>query len=157
MQEYLHTGHEPDMEFVDGALVERIQGEWLHALVQSNILAAVRRKYPRVRVVVELRSKTATTRYRIPDVSVLLAAPTTRHLLEAAFLVVEVLSEDDAMSRVMAKLQEYAAQGVPNIWLVDPRLKMLSVYRPPALVGNSGRDRRHRGRRHRAVARRDLR
>jgi Uma2 family endonuclease len=68
----------------------------------------------------------------------LLAPPETDYLLEAAFIVVEVLSEDDSMSRVIAKLQEYAALGVPNIWLIDPRLKLMSVYRPPALVEITG-------------------
>ena len=89
-------------------------------------------------MVVELRSKTAATRYRIPDVTVLLAPPTTRYLLEAAFLVVEVFSEDDSMTRVIGKLQEYAALGVPNIWLIDPRMKSMWVYRPPALVEIEG-------------------
>jgi Uma2 family endonuclease len=138
LEEYLRTSYEPDMEFVDGVLVGRNVGDWSHSLIQSNILAAIRRKYPQLKVVAGLRSKTASTRYRIPDVSVLLAPPATRYLLEAAFLVVEVPSEDDRMSRVIAKLQEYARLGVPNIWLVDPQMKLMSVYRPPALVEITG-------------------
>ena len=137
LEEYLRTSYDPDVEFVDGLLVERL-GDWLHSLIQSNILAVLRRKYPHLKVVVELRSKTAATRYRIPDVTVLLAPPTTRYLLEAAFLVVEVFSEDDSMTRVIGKLQEYPALGVPNIWLIDPRMKLMSVYRPPALVEIEG-------------------
>jgi len=137
LEEYLRTSYEPDMDFVDGVLVERL-GDWLHSLVQSNILVALRRKYPHLKVVVELRSKTTATRYRIPDVTVLLAPPTTKYLLQAAFLVVEVLSEDDSMTRVIEKLQEYAALGVPNIWLIDPRMKLMWVYRPPALVEIEG-------------------
>jgi Uma2 family endonuclease len=138
LEEYLRTSYEPDMEFVDGVLVERNVGDWLHALVQTNLAVAIRRKYPHLKVVVEFRSRTAATRYRVPDVSVLLAPPATRYLLDAAFLVVEVLSEDDRMSRVIAKLQEYATLGVPNIWLVDPEMKLMSVYRPPALVEITG-------------------
>jgi len=137
LEEYLRTSYDPDMEFVDGVLVERFGG-WLHSLVQSNILVALRRKYPHLKVVVEFRSRTTASRYRIPDVTVLLTAPTTRYLLEAAFLVVEVLSEDDSMTRVIGKLQEYAALGVPNIWLIDPRMKLMWVYRPPALVEIEG-------------------
>lgn len=38
------------------------------------------------------------------------------------------------MSVVIEKLKEYANKGVQNIWLIDPRLQLLSVYRPPALV-----------------------
>ncbi|HUB83656.1 MAG TPA: Uma2 family endonuclease [Bryobacteraceae bacterium] len=107
---------------------------WFRAIFSQ----AIRRKYPHLKVVVEFRSRTAATRYRIPDVTVLLAPPATKYLLDAAFPVVEVLSEDDRMSRVIAKLQEYATLGVPNIWLVDPQMKLMSVYRPPALVEITG-------------------
>src|SRR5271155_5473972 len=97
-EEYLNTSYDPDVEFVDGVLVARNVGDWLHSLVQSNILFALRRKYPHLKVVAELRSNVTGTRYRLPDVCVLLAPPKTRYLLDAAFLVVEVLSESDAMS-----------------------------------------------------------
>jgi Uma2 family endonuclease len=110
----------------------------LHSSIQSNILVALRRKYPHLKVVVWLRSKTAATRYRIPDVTVLLAPPTTRYLLEAAFLVVEGISKRDVLSVTIGKFKEYAAKGVPNIWLIDPRMKSMSVYRPPALVEIEG-------------------
>ena len=32
-------------------------------------------------------------------------------------------------------LKEYARKGVPHIWLVDPLLRTMSVYRPPVLIG----------------------
>lgn len=125
IDENLNTAYHPDAEFVDGVLVERKMGDWLHSLIQSNLLFALRRKYPHLRVVAELRSSVTATRYRIPDVCVLLAPPQTRYLLDAAFLVVEVLSEGDVMSAVIEKLKEYAHKGVPNIWLIDPRLQLL--------------------------------
>jgi Uma2 family endonuclease len=134
VEEYLRTSYDPDVEFVDGVLVERNGGDWLHSLVQSNILCAIRRKYPHLKVVAGLRSRTAATRYRIPDISVLLAPPTADHLLDTAFVAVEVLSEDDVMSRVIGRLKEYSTQGVPNIWLIDPRSQQMWVYQPPALV-----------------------
>lgn len=133
VEEYLNTAYDPDVEFVDGLLVERNVGDWLHSLIQSNVLFALRRKYPHLKVVAELRSSVTGTRYRLPDVSVLLAPPKTRYMSEAAFLVVEVLSEGDVMSVVIEKLKEYAVKGVPNIWLIDPRLRLMSVYRRPTL------------------------
>jgi Uma2 family endonuclease len=78
------------------------------------------------------------TRYRLPDVCALLAAPKTRYLLDAAYLVVEVLSESDAMSAAIEKLREYANKGVRNIWLIDPRLRLLCVYSGAALVEIEG-------------------
>jgi Uma2 family endonuclease len=138
VEEYLSTRYDPDLEFVDGVLVERNLGDWLHSLIQSNILLALRRKYPHLKVVAELRSSVTMTRYRLPDVCVLRFAPKTKYLLEAAFLVVEVLSEGDVMSSVIEKLKEYANKGVENIWLVDPRLQLLYTYSPPALVEVEG-------------------
>jgi Uma2 family endonuclease len=138
VEEYLSTSYDPDVEFVDGALVERNMGDWLHSRVQTKIIVALSIKYPQLQVGTELRSKTANTRYRIPDVSVLLAPPSTDYLLDAAFLVVEVLSKCDIMSVVIAKLKEYDAKGVPNIWLVDPRLQLMWTYRPPALIEIEG-------------------
>lgn len=138
VEEYLNTSYEPDMEYVDGVLVERNMGDWLHSLIQSNILFVLRRKYPHLKSVVELRSSVTDKRYRLPDVCVLLTAPTTKYLLDAPFLVVEILSEGDVMSIVMEKLKEYARKGVRNIWLIDPRLQVMSVYRPPTLIEIDG-------------------
>jgi Uma2 family endonuclease len=138
VEEYLNTSYDPDVEYVDGVLVERNVGDWLHSLVQSNILFALRSKYPHLKVVAELRSRVSATRYRLPDVSVLLAPPTTRYLTNPALVVIEVLSEGDEMSAVIEKLKEYAAQGVPNIWVVDPRLRTVSVYRPHTLAEIDG-------------------
>lgn len=86
VEEYLRTSYDPDVEYVDGVLVERNVGALVHSLVQRNIIIALSRKYPRVYAVPELRSKTAATRYRLPDVCVMLALPKTKYLLDAAFL-----------------------------------------------------------------------
>jgi len=138
VEEYLSTHYDPDVEFVDGVLVERHMGDWLHSLVQSNVLFALRTKYPRLKVVPELRSSVTNTRYRLPDVCVLLAAPQSKYLLDSAFIVIEVLSEGDVMSAVIEKLKEYASKGVENIWLIDPRLQLVYSYRPPTLVEIEG-------------------
>jgi Uma2 family endonuclease len=134
VEEYLNTSYDPDVEYVDGVLVERNVGDWLHSLVQSNMIFAIRRKYPKVYVLPELRSSTRPTRYRLPDVCVVLARPTDKYLLEAAFLAIEILSENDSMSKMMEKLEEYDRKGVANIWVLDPRLQKMSVYADAKLV-----------------------
>jgi Uma2 family endonuclease len=128
VEEYLNTSYDPDMEYVDGVLVERKVGDWLHSLVQRNVILALSRRYPQIYGVPELRSQTRATRYRLPGVCVLLAPPKTRYLVDAAHIAIEILSEADRMSEVLEKLEEYAAKGVPNIWLIDPRLQRVSVY-----------------------------
>jgi Uma2 family endonuclease len=128
VEEYLNTSYDPDVEYVDGVLMERNVGDWLHSLVQRNLTVAFTVKYPDVFALPELRSKTRETRYRLPDVCVLLHPPKTKYLLDAAFLAIEILSEDDRMTRIMEKLEEYEQKGVLNIWLIDPRLHTMSVY-----------------------------
>jgi Uma2 family endonuclease len=128
VEEYLCTSYDPDVEYVDGVLVERNVGDWLHSTVQYNLLFALGSRYPQVYPRPELRSQTRATRYRLPDVCVLLAPPKTNYLLEAAFLAIEVLSEDDRLTRVIEKLEEYDRKGVPHIWLIDPRLRKMSIY-----------------------------
>lgn len=83
VEEYLNTSYDPDLEYVDGVLVERNEVRWLHSLVQRNIILAFGRKYPAVFAVPELRSKTRATRFRIPDIAVLLNPPQTDVLLMA--------------------------------------------------------------------------
>ena len=140
VEQYLSTSYDPDVEYVDGVLEERNVGSWLHSLVQSNIIFALRRKYPRLYAVPGLRSRTRQTRFRLPDVSVVLAAPADiRFLSEAALIAIEILSEDDRMTKVLEKLAEYETKGIPNIWLIDPRLEQMSTYRGGALVQQHAR------------------
>ena len=129
VEEYLRTSYDPDVEYVDGMLEERNAGDRLHSLVQRNLIVALCRKYPKIKVWPEWRSSTAQTRFRVPDVCVTLTDPGTDVMWEAAFLVIEILSEDDRMSRVVERLKEFATKGVPHIWLIDPRLQTLSIYR----------------------------
>ena len=133
VEEYLHTSYDPDVEYVDGVLVERNVGDYLHSLVQSNIIFALRSKYPNIKAVPELRGKVNPTRYRLPDVTVLLSAPRTKVLLEAAFIAIEILSEDDRMSLVIEKLKEYAAIGTPHIWVFDPRVRLMFTFQSNSL------------------------
>ena len=37
LEEYLRTSYDPDVEFVDGLLVERL-GVWLHSLIATSWL-----------------------------------------------------------------------------------------------------------------------
>ena len=111
VEEYLSTSYDPDVEYVDGVLEERNVGDWLHSTVQYNLIFALGTRYPHVYVRPELRSQTRPTRYRLPDVCVVLARPKTKYLVEAAFLAVEVLSEDDRMTKVMESCLLYTSDA----------------------------------------------
>ena len=128
VEEYLGTAYHPDVEYVDGVIVERNVGDYLRSKVQGNVVFAFQSKYPDIEVLPEMRSMITGTKYRIPDVTVLLRPPATRFLIDAAYIAIEILSYGDDMSHVVEKLEEYAAKGVASIWLIDPRLRRMHVY-----------------------------
>jgi Uma2 family endonuclease len=137
-EEYLRASYSPDMEYVDGELVEIHVGDPLHSAVQSNIIYALRSKYPFAKVLPELRSRTRRARYRLPDVAVALKKPEGRFLDEAPIVAIEILSEDDRMTRVIEKLKEYTEWGVPNIWVFDPRTRAMYEFRGHNLIEIEG-------------------
>jgi Uma2 family endonuclease len=45
-------------------------------------------------------------------------------------LVVEVLSPNDPQGKVNRRIGQYLKRGVPLVWLVDPEVRIVTVYRP---------------------------
>jgi Uma2 family endonuclease len=133
VDEYLKTSYSPDREYVDGVLLERNAGEKLHSKLQRILILALSEKYPALHVWPELRMRTIGDRHRIPDICVTLTEPGTDVLQDPPFTVMEILSAEDSMSRVIEKLEEYASIGTPNIWLFDPRLRQMFVFEANAL------------------------
>ena len=77
--------------------------------------------------------RSVNNRHRIPDVCVTLTEPETDVLQEPPYIAIEILSKDDAMSDVLEKLAEYATIGTLNIWLFDPRARLMYTYQPGRL------------------------
>ena len=69
-----------------------------------------------------------------PDVAYCLDAATYDEVepkrAETPVLAVEVLSPSDKMSQVNEKVADYLRAGVKVVWLADPELKTVTVYRP---------------------------
>jgi Uma2 family endonuclease len=57
-------------------------------------------------------------------------------------LAVEVLSPNDTDADVNDKIDAFLAAGVPQVWIIHPRRRMVTVYRPGAgaEVVNAGQD-----------------
>lgn len=55
-------------------------------------------------------------------------APRDRIFSTPPFLVIEILSLEDRMSRVRRKIDEYLSFGVAYVWLVDPEARRADVY-----------------------------
>ncbi len=129
---YLHSSYEPDAEYVDGEIENRPMGEFDHASWQQAIqrwFLQHEREW-NVRVRPELRVQVARNRFRVPDVTVLdRNQPIEQIITHAPIAVFEILSPEDSMMRMTQKLGEYAAMGIPHIWVIDPASKQTWRFR----------------------------
>jgi Uma2 family endonuclease len=123
VREYLATSYRPDCDYVDGVIVERNVGERDHSYLQSKIIAYLyaRQKEFGIYVFTEQRVRVKPTRFRIPDVCVVLGAwPKDPVFTTPPFICIEILSEEDRWARVQERIDDFLAFGVPYIWILDP-------------------------------------
>lgn len=126
VEEYLHTSFEHDCDYVDGEIVERPVPEIPHADVQGNIYRKLwrYRSTEGIRVLTEIRIQIKPTRFRVADIGVWrndnigTGIPTV-----PPFLVIEILSPEDRMVRVLPRIKEYLSIGVEWVWVIDPQEK----------------------------------
>lgn len=132
VEEYLRTSFpEGDREYVDGQIVERNLGEKSHSRAQRQLIlffTALLRTHG-THVFPEQCVQVSPTRFRVPDVCVYLGGEPEEEVFTAPpFLVIEILSPDDRASQMQEKIDDYLAFGVPQVWVIDPRLKRAWVY-----------------------------
>jgi Uma2 family endonuclease len=147
VEEYLRSNYDPDVEYVDGQLVERNVGEWRHSRLQSLILALLcSREQDRFLTFTEQRVQVSSKplRFRIPDVCVVaLPYPPEPVLTRPPQLAIEIVSPDDRVADILEKVAEYLKAGVPHIWMPDPYRHTLQIadndgFRPvPSLVAET--------------------
>jgi|SRR5579863_275818 Uma2 family endonuclease len=132
VEEYLATSYRPDCDYVDGEVVERNLGEWDHSSLQSAILVYLWNRYYKdgIRPVAEQRVQVKKTRFRIPDVCVVLGEPGEKILTKPPFICIEVLSPEDRMNRVQQRIADYFEMGVPYVWILDPETKQAYAATP---------------------------
>jgi len=130
VEEYLSTAYSPDCDFVDGVLEDRHVGERDHSRLQLAIGAwfYARRKELGIEAFTEQRVRTSPSHYRLPDVCVTLGLPDEQVFTTPPFLCIEILSPEDQMGRVLAKISDYLNFGVPYVWVIDPRKRKGTVY-----------------------------
>lgn len=129
VEEYLRTTYDPDMEYVDGQLLERHVGEYFHSMLQGLISSELnsRRRQRGFRLFPELRVRVSDApRYRIPDICVKALPHHVTPVLIRPDLAIEIVSPDDAASEMVIKIGDYIAAGIPYVWIVDPYKRILS-------------------------------
>jgi Uma2 family endonuclease len=132
VEEYLRTSFEgSDCEYLDGEVVERNMGEIPHADIQGNLYRLLWRfrKTLGIRVLTEIRIQIHPRRFRVADIAawrgddIGTGIPTV-----APFLAVEILSPEDRIVRMTAKIQEHLSVGVEWVWVIDPEERAALVY-----------------------------
>lgn len=79
-----------------------------------------------------IRVRLGPNAYREPDVVFMSAKNASRvgeDYWEAADLVMEVVSEKGRLRDIQQKRREYAAAGIPEYWIVDPKAGRITVLR----------------------------
>lgn len=128
VEEYLRASYDPDMEYLDGQLLERHVGEYFHSRLQSLIVAilVLRERENRFRVFTEQRVQVGDRpRYRIPDICVKALPHQVTPILRQPDLAIEIVSPDDEVPEMLTKIGDYLAAGIPHIWVVDPYQRTL--------------------------------
>jgi Uma2 family endonuclease len=131
VEEYLRTSFpDADREYIDGRIVERNVGEVDHSDVQTAIAHYLRTHYKkRVWAGVEVRVQVKKTRFRIPDVTVMLdAKPVERIIRQPPLVAVEVLSPDDRAGDLEEKINDYLAFGIPYVWIINPETRRAYIH-----------------------------
>lgn len=135
VEKYLATSYRPDCDYVDGRIEERNLGEWDHSKLQAAITAYFyqRRKIWNISVAPEQRVQVSPTRFRIPDVCVVLGEPDGQIFRQPPFICIEILSKDDRMTEMQQRINDYLAMGVSYVWVLDPSSRQ--AYVATAAVG----------------------
>lgn len=122
VEEYLSTSYRPDCDYVDGRLEERNLGEFDHGRLQFLIALELDKWGERqgACAAVEVRVQVRADRFRIPDACLIRREDLEQVLRKPPLLCVEVLSPGDSIARVIERLDDYLAMGVPICWVIDP-------------------------------------
>jgi Uma2 family endonuclease len=118
--ERLYAGSDRAVEYWHGEVIEKAVPTWLHGLLQALFVDVLRRAGYKTAPEVDLRlSREIIPR---PDVmagrqSILTHYPTQPQEVE---IVIEVLSPEDKMARLLVKCADYVDLGIEQIYVADP-------------------------------------
>ena len=73
-----------------------------------------------VEALLEQTVQVPATRFRVPDVCVILAGSEPEQIFTTPpFICIEILSRDDRLSAMQERVKDYLAFGVPYVWILD--------------------------------------
>ena len=131
VEEYLATSYFPDRDYVDGVVLQRNLGERDHSKLQMALSAYffIRRKKWGIHVYPEQRVQVSRTRFRIPDVCVIVGPePEEQIFTKPPFLCIEILSPEDRAAATQKRIDDYLAFGVRYVWVLNPRTRRAYIH-----------------------------
>lgn len=122
LEEYLQQSYKPDMEFIDGQLMEKSMGQLDH----EEVIYALRRFLEGKLtgngywVTQNTRMQVSRNRVRLPDLAVMPpGTQRTQILRKPPVLVIEVVSPSDRLLDFEDRVADYLAIG-SQVWIIDP-------------------------------------
>ncbi|HEX8340232.1 MAG TPA: Uma2 family endonuclease, partial [Tepidisphaeraceae bacterium] len=118
------------VELVDGRIEVLPMPTLAHQLILQYFLRLLDDLKAGLAVVSGLRVRMRALNFRQPDITFLLTehlADAANEFWERADLAVEIVSPDDPDRDYLAKRREYAAAGIAEYWIVDPKKQSVSV------------------------------
>lgn len=140
VEEYLRMHADPDCELVDGVIEARAVGEYDHATWQAVLVSFFTQRQQEwgIKARPELRVRVASHRFRVPDVVILSRlAPREQIVTHPPLAVFEILSPEDTMTRMLAKLADYQQMGIGAIWVIEPRTSAYFLFTEGKLLPES--------------------
>jgi Uma2 family endonuclease len=123
-------------ECVNGVIETMPPAKFDHAWIVKRITRQLERRLDEANVFVADSSFGLVIRHnsitqRTPDIGVFVPATMLRrdgYIHSAPELAVEVLSPSNSPRRVRELLSDYAAIGIPEVWIVDPADRTITLY-----------------------------
>ena len=137
-EEYLNSSYRPDVEYVDGVLVERGMSTIAHSILQMLLIEHFLRYRKEFRFVTlpEVRTRIIErARYRIPDIMLCpVPLPEGKVITTIPWVVIEILSPDDRLKEQLDRFQDYAQVGVGISILLDPERSVAHRFEDGSLI-----------------------
>jgi Uma2 family endonuclease len=133
VEEYLRTTFRPDVDYVDGQIEERNLGEMDHGTLQGVLFALfmTKRHAWKIWPALDTRVQVSARRFRVPDVSVVRAEDRREQIIRTApMLCIEILSPKDGLRKMLLRIEDYFAMGVPVVWIFDPQERFVLTCQP---------------------------